>query len=201
MSIAIWDRHRLKRCLYAPTAASSRSDCPSPSSKSAIKREQCQIYLSIVETQPTFAARQRYKTFFFCRKQTSTKVAPIDGNARLWPLTQAAVARHVSGVLVSTTHPYFLSFDAAKELWPTAVFFRSKKKSSFFLEKKSVFLKKDKENASFQPLVSVLWWWGEDITAPGVPIDRERQAVFLELKLINQYGWACIKTGFSNLLL
>ena len=42
------------------------------------------------------------------------------------------------------------NFDAAKEIWPTAVFFRSPKKSSFFLQKTPDFLKKDEDNASFQ---------------------------------------------------
>ena len=65
-----------------------RRSLPSPQGNDSASRAQCQIYLSIVEAQPTFAARQRYKTFFFCRKQTSAKVAPIDGNARLLSLTQ-----------------------------------------------------------------------------------------------------------------
>ena len=49
MSIPIWDRHRPRHCRCGPMVASSRSDCPSPSSKSAIKRAQCQTCLSIAE--------------------------------------------------------------------------------------------------------------------------------------------------------
>ena len=61
-------------------------------------------------------------------------------------------------MLVSTTHPYFLSFDAAKEIWPTAVFFRSKKNLHFFFKKHLFFSKRIRETHLFQLLTPAPSW-------------------------------------------
>ena len=83
-----------------------------------------------------------------------------------------------------------LSIWRCKGNMPDRSLFSFQKKSSFFLQKTSVFLKKDKENASFRLVskcITIMSWWHNDARRPhrwGTP-----GFVRFDCLLTSNWGW------------